>query len=118
VTSGEVRLINSSGNGLLASWKPATATHNASPGGSITLAAASPCQVLLSGGGGRLWLLECTQDGQLVEVAGAVMEAEVACLDVTPVGEETTAIACTSAAWLSFVPFRHHHNHHCSLQGA
>lgn len=70
-------------------WSPSSATHNSSSdgGSSITLAAASPCQVLVAAGGGRVWLLEVSEAGQLVEVTGAVMDAEVACLDITPVGE-------------------------------
>eukprot|EP00878_Enallax_costatus_P030614 GHUV01033367.1.p1 GENE.GHUV01033367.1~~GHUV01033367.1.p1 ORF type:complete len:133 (-),score=25.13 GHUV01033367.1:378-776(-) len=88
VTSSAVRLVSASSNSLLQQWSPSTAKHNPTTGGSsITLAAASPCQVLVAGGGGRLWLLEVTETGELVEVGGTVMDAEVACLDITPVGE-------------------------------
>jgi hypothetical protein len=89
VTSTAVRLISASSGQLLHQWSPATATNNSSSeGGSIiTLAAASPCQVLVAAGGGRVWLLEVTVEGKLVEVTGAVMDAEVACLDITPVGK-------------------------------
>ncbi|KAF8072489.1 DDB1A [Scenedesmus sp. PABB004] len=87
VTSGAVRLVSASSGALLAQWAPASAARNATPG-SITLAAASPCQVLVAAGGGRLWLLEATEGGELTEVAGAVMDAEVSCLDITPVGAD------------------------------
>eukprot|EP00878_Enallax_costatus_P005870 GHUV01006158.1.p1 GENE.GHUV01006158.1~~GHUV01006158.1.p1 ORF type:complete len:800 (+),score=216.97 GHUV01006158.1:186-2585(+) len=89
VTSSAVRLVSASSNSLLQQWSPSTAKHNPTTGGSsITLAAASPCQVLVAGGGGRLWLLEVTETGELVEVGGTVMDAEVACLDITPVGPD------------------------------
>jgi cytoskeletal protein RodZ len=91
VTNASVRLVASSSGTLLAEWSPAAAANHPSSSGnsggsSITLAAASPCQVLVAAGGGRLWLLDITEDGRLVEVAGTIMESEVACLDVTPVG--------------------------------
>lgn len=84
-----MRLVSASSGQLLHQWSPATAAANSSSdgGSSITLAAASPCQVLVAAGGGRVWLLEVLEGGQLVEVTGAVMDAEVACLDATPVGE-------------------------------
>jgi DNA damage-binding protein 1 len=91
VTSSAVRLVSASSGALLTQWSPATAAANSSSGGgagaSITLAAASPCQVLVASGGGRVWLLEVTAEGRVSEVAAAVLDAEVACLDVTPVGE-------------------------------
>lgn len=89
MTSSAVRLVSATNGQLLQQWSPATAKHNSgSEGGStITLAAASPSQVLVAAGGGRLWLLEVTEGGELLEVTGTVMDAEVACLDITPVGE-------------------------------
>lgn len=89
VTSSAVRLISASSGQLLHQWSPASAANNSSSedGSTITLAAASPCQVLVAAGGGRVWLLEVGVEGQLVEVTGAVMDAEVACLDITPVGK-------------------------------
>jgi len=74
-----VRLIDSSGNKLLAEWSPAG-------GRSINLAASSPTQVLLSTGGGELTLLQ-VQEGGLVVAGSATLSAEVACLDITPIGE-------------------------------
>jgi DNA damage-binding protein 1 len=89
VTSSAVRLVSASSGALLTQWSPATAAANSGGGSaSITLAAASPTQVLVAAGGGRVWLLEVTEGGQLSEVSSAVMDAEVACLDITPVGEQ------------------------------
>jgi hypothetical protein len=89
VTSTAVRLVSASSGQLLHQWSPATAAVNSSSegGSTITLAAASPCQVLVAAGGGRVWLLEVSEGGQLVEVTGAMLDAEVACLDIAPVGE-------------------------------
>jgi hypothetical protein len=81
-----VRLISASSGQLLTQWSPAAAAANASSG-SITLAAASPSQVLVASGGGKVWLLEVTEGGELQEVGAVVTDAEVACLDITPVGE-------------------------------
>ncbi|KAF6263102.1 mono-functional DNA-alkylating methyl methanesulfonate N-term-domain-containing protein, partial [Scenedesmus sp. NREL 46B-D3] len=89
VTSAAVRLISASSGQLLTQWSPAAAAANASSG-SITLAAASPCQVLVASGGGRVWLLEVTEGGGLQEAGAVVMDAEVACLDITPVGPDNT----------------------------
>jgi hypothetical protein len=86
VTSSSVWLISASSGQLLTHWSPAAAAANASSG-SITLAAASPSQVLVASGGGKVWLLEITEGGELQEVGAVVMDAEVACLDITPVGE-------------------------------
>lgn len=81
-----MRLISASSGQLLTQWSPAAAAANAGSS-SITLAAASPCQVLVASGGGKVWVLEVTEGGQLHEVGAVVMDAEVACLDITPVGE-------------------------------
>uniref|UniRef100_A0A383VG15 DNA damage-binding protein 1 n=1 Tax=Tetradesmus obliquus TaxID=3088 RepID=A0A383VG15_TETOB len=89
VTSSAVRLISASSGQLLTQWSPAAAAANAGSS-SITLAAASPCQVLVASGGGKVWLLEVTEGGQLQEVGAVVMDAEVACLDITPVGPDNT----------------------------
>ncbi|WIA28318.1 hypothetical protein OEZ86_010868 [Tetradesmus obliquus] len=89
VTSSAVRLISASSGQLLTQWSPAAAAANAGSS-SITLAAASPCQVLVASGGGKVWLLEVTEGGQLHEVGAVVMDAEVACLDITPVGPDNT----------------------------
>ena len=71
-------MIDSTGAKLLASWSP--------PGGqSINLAASSPTQLLLSTGGGALVALD-VQEGGLVEAGTTTLPAEVACLDITPVG--------------------------------
>lgn len=79
VTAASVRLIDSSGAKLLAEW--------ALPEGrSINLAASSPSQVLLSTGGGALTLL-AIQEGGLVVAGSTNLQAEVACLDITPIGE-------------------------------
>jgi hypothetical protein len=64
---------------LIAQWTPGTNL-------SITHVAASPCQVLVAGGGGSLWLLDVTK-GALDMVGCAEMEAEVTCLDLAPAGE-------------------------------
>eukprot|EP00879_Flechtneria_rotunda_P007343 GHRR01007704.1.p1 GENE.GHRR01007704.1~~GHRR01007704.1.p1 ORF type:complete len:982 (+),score=309.67 GHRR01007704.1:155-3100(+) len=92
VTSSSVRLVSSTTGQLLHEWSPANATHNNSSNGgstSITLAAASPCQVLIASGGGLVWLLDVSESGRLEEVSGTVMDAEVACLDITPVGADS-----------------------------
>lgn len=73
-----MRLIDGSGNKCIAEWSPPE-------GRSINLAASSPTQVLLSTGGGAITYLE-VQDGGLVVRGTATLPAEVACLDITPVG--------------------------------
>jgi hypothetical protein len=78
VTAAAVRIIDSSGSQLLAEWSP--------PGGRpINLAASSPSQVLLSTGGGELTLLE-VQHGGLAAAGTTTLAAEVACMDITPIG--------------------------------
>jgi hypothetical protein len=90
-----VRLVDSGGTRLIASWSPPE-------GRPINLAAASPTQVLLSTGGGALTLLSVTEGG--LEVAGGrVMDAEVACLDITPIGGFGFGLVGTGLVWFDIL---------------
>lgn len=49
--------------------------------------AACPTQVVVATGGGSLTVLEVAGEGLLIPVATASVGAEVACVDITPIGE-------------------------------
>lgn len=80
VTSAGVRLVDCMTRQLAAEWRPPA-------GSSISVASTSPQQVVLAVGGGRLVYLE-VGDGALRETAAAELGADVACLDLTPVGDD------------------------------
>ncbi|DAZ92907.1 TPA: LOW QUALITY PROTEIN: hypothetical protein N0F65_013069, partial [Lagenidium giganteum] len=76
VTEHEMRVICSESFQLRSSWKP--------PAGSrITVAAASPTQVVVATSGGFLIYFE-VQKLQLIEQCQTQMEFEIACVDLTP----------------------------------
>ena len=81
VTASGARLLDAGTGALLASWTPPAG------GGGVSVAASSPTQVLLSVGGGALVLLEATEAGTLEQRGAATLDAEVSCVDVTPLGE-------------------------------
>uniref|UniRef100_A0A7S0WJG8 DNA damage-binding protein 1 n=1 Tax=Chlamydomonas leiostraca TaxID=1034604 RepID=A0A7S0WJG8_9CHLO len=86
VTAAGVRLVDCHSQQLVAQWSPPG-------GGAINMAAGSPTQIVVAAGGGSLHLLEVAGEGQLVERASFAVGAEVACCDVTPIGEEGEAAA-------------------------
>ena len=78
VTSAGARLIDATGTRLLAEWAPPA-------GAALNIAASSPTQLLVSTGGGSLMLLDIGPGG--FTVAGTTtLPAEVACLDISPIG--------------------------------
>ncbi|MCL7034899.1 hypothetical protein MKW94_022080 [Papaver nudicaule] len=79
VTASSVRLVGSTSHALLAEWK-------APVGLSINVATANSSQVLLATEGGHLVYLEI-DDGKLTEAKHVVLEYEVSCLDINPIGE-------------------------------
>ncbi|KAL1805820.1 hypothetical protein ACET3Z_028888 [Daucus carota] len=78
VTSSSVRLVSSTSRELRNEWK-------APPGYSVNVATANSTQVLLAAGGGHLVYLEIG-DGILNEVKHAQLEYDVSCLDINPIG--------------------------------
>ncbi|CAH8385815.1 unnamed protein product [Eruca vesicaria subsp. sativa] len=79
VTSNSVRLVSSTTRELRDEWH--------SPAGfTVNVATANASQVLLATGGGHLVYLEIG-DGKLTEVQHAVLEYEVSCLDINPIGD-------------------------------
>ncbi|VVB07861.1 unnamed protein product [Arabis nemorensis] len=79
VTSNSVRLVSSTTRELRDEW-------HAPAGFTVNVATANASQVLLATGGGHLVYLEIG-DGKLTEVQHALLEFEVSCLDINPIGE-------------------------------
>uniref|UniRef100_A0A1J3EVB7 DNA damage-binding protein 1a n=1 Tax=Noccaea caerulescens TaxID=107243 RepID=A0A1J3EVB7_NOCCA len=79
VTSNSVRLVSSTTRELRDEW-------HAPAGFTVNVATANASQVLLATGGGHLVYLEIG-DGKLTEVQHALLEYEVACLDINPIGD-------------------------------
>ncbi|XP_050221597.1 DNA damage-binding protein 1 [Mercurialis annua] len=82
VTSSSVRLVSSTTRELLNEWK-------APQDYSINVATANATQVLVATGGGHLVYLEIG-DGVLTETKHAQLECEISCLDINPIGENST----------------------------
>ncbi|XP_048331269.1 DNA damage-binding protein 1a [Ziziphus jujuba] len=78
VTSSSVRLVSSTSRELKHEW-------TAPSGYSINVATANSMQVLLAAGGGHLVYLEIG-DGLLTEAAHAQLEYDISCLDINPIG--------------------------------
>ncbi|KAL9818275.1 putative transcription factor WD40-like family [Arabidopsis thaliana] len=79
VTSNSVRLVSSTTRELRNKW-------DAPAGFSVNVATANASQVLLATGGGHLVYLEIG-DGTLTEVKHVLLEYEVSCLDINPIGD-------------------------------
>ncbi|CAE6137644.1 unnamed protein product [Arabidopsis arenosa] len=79
VTSNSVRLVSSTTRELRDEW-------HAPAGFTVNVATANASQVLLATGGGHLVYLEIG-DGKLTEVQHALLEYEVSCLDINPIGD-------------------------------
>ncbi|KAJ4798665.1 DNA damage-binding protein 1 [Rhynchospora pubera] len=82
VTSNAVRLVSSTSRELLDQW-------NAPAGFSVNVATANASQVLLATGGGNLVYIEI-RESKLVEVKHIQLEYEISCLDINPIGENST----------------------------
>lgn len=87
VTSNSVRLVSSTSRELLNQW-------TAPSGFSVNVATANASQVLLATGGGHLVYLEIGI-GTLTEVKHIQLEHEISCLDINPIGENSS---CSSLA--------------------
>eukprot|EP00455_Lapot_gusevi_P053385 TRINITY_DN8316_c0_g1_i6.p1 TRINITY_DN8316_c0_g1~~TRINITY_DN8316_c0_g1_i6.p1 ORF type:complete len:744 (+),score=248.39 TRINITY_DN8316_c0_g1_i6:149-2233(+) len=82
VTPTSVRLVDCSSLQLLTHWDPPL-------GSSITVAHASPTQVLVALGGGVLVLLEVGQEkGTITQTATTTLEHEISCLHLNLVGAD------------------------------
>ncbi|XP_010445239.1 PREDICTED: DNA damage-binding protein 1b-like [Camelina sativa] len=79
VTSNSVRLVSSTTRELRNKW-------DAPAGFAVNVATANASQVLLATGGGHLVYLEIG-DGTLTEVKHVLLEYEVSCLDINPIGD-------------------------------
>uniref|UniRef100_A0A7S3QK85 DNA damage-binding protein 1 n=1 Tax=Dunaliella tertiolecta TaxID=3047 RepID=A0A7S3QK85_DUNTE len=80
VTASGVRLIDCHSRHLVSEWKP-------SSGGAINVATGSPTQVAVSSGGGNISLLSVSE-GSLQECSTLQLGEEVACMDMTPIGDD------------------------------
>ncbi|KAJ6836683.1 DNA damage-binding protein 1a [Iris pallida] len=87
VTANSVRLVSSTSRELLNHW-------TAPSGFSVNVATANASQVLLATGGGHLVYLEIGI-GSLTEVKHIQLEHEISCLDINPIGENSS---CSSLA--------------------
>ncbi|KAL3145326.1 hypothetical protein ABBQ38_001586 [Trebouxia sp. C0009 RCD-2024] len=81
VTAGGVRLLSAPTGALLDQWLPP-------PGLQINVASASPSQLLVATGHGNIAYLE-VEEGKLKQVGHHKLDTEVACLDITPIGEDS-----------------------------
>ncbi|XP_010434237.1 PREDICTED: DNA damage-binding protein 1b [Camelina sativa] len=79
VTSNSVILVSSTTRELRNKW-------DAPAGFAVNVATANASQVLLATGGGHLVYLEIG-DGTLTEVKHVLLEYEVSCLDINPIGD-------------------------------
>ncbi|XP_063044827.1 DNA damage-binding protein 1 isoform X1 [Engraulis encrasicolus] len=78
ITSGSVRLVTQESKSLVSEWKEPQ-------GRNISVAACNPTQVVLAVGRVLYYLQILT--GELKQISTTEMEHEVACLDITPLGE-------------------------------
>lgn len=81
ITTTTVRLIDCHTLELVAEWRPPA-------GKNIVVAAGSPSQVLVATGGGHVIYIEIG-DHSLNEKAHIELEAEVSCLDISPIGQDS-----------------------------
>ena len=90
VTNSSVRLVSRDGT-LKDEWKPKDDSE-------ILSAKCNSTQILTASSGGQLHSLSA-QKGKLKLVASKKFENEIACLDCTPMGDETSSSVCAVGLW-------------------
>ncbi|XP_030621661.1 DNA damage-binding protein 1 [Chanos chanos] len=91
ITSGSVRLVTQDTKALVSEWKEPQ-------GRNISVAACNSTQVVLAVGRVLYYLQILT--GELKQISSTEMEHEVACLDITPLGESTVeSTLCAVGLW-------------------
>ncbi|KAJ8344225.1 hypothetical protein SKAU_G00315540 [Synaphobranchus kaupii] len=90
ITSGSVRLVMQETKALVSEWKEPQ-------GRNISVAACNSTQVVLAVGR-VLYFLEIHR-GELKQISFTEMEHEVACLDITPLGEGGESPLCAVGLW-------------------
>uniref|UniRef100_A0A8C9RRC0 DNA damage-binding protein 1 n=1 Tax=Scleropages formosus TaxID=113540 RepID=A0A8C9RRC0_SCLFO len=90
ITSGSVRLVMQNTKTLVSEWKEPQ-------GRNISVAACNSTQVVLAVGR-VLYYLEILA-GELKQISSTEMEHEVACLDITPLGEGGDSPLCAVGLW-------------------
>ncbi|XP_061077869.1 DNA damage-binding protein 1 [Conger conger] len=90
ITSGSVRLVMQETKALVSEWKEPQ-------GRNISVAACNSTQVVLAVGR-VLYYLEIHR-GELKQISSTEMEHEVACLDITPLGEGGESPLCAVGLW-------------------
>ncbi|KAL1007004.1 hypothetical protein UPYG_G00080550 [Umbra pygmaea] len=90
ITSGGVRLVMQDSKALVSEWKEPQ-------GRNISVAACNSSQVVLAVGR-ALYYLQILS-GQLKHISMVEMEHEVACLDITPLGEGGESPLCAVGLW-------------------
>ncbi|XP_064399977.1 DNA damage-binding protein 1-like isoform X3 [Halichondria panicea] len=90
VTSQCVRLVNEESLSCVCQWEP--------PSGKNISTASSNAEQVVIAVGKKLFYLEITNDA-IKQITEAVMEYEVACVDVTPLGDERKSSIATIGLW-------------------
>ncbi|KAL2088954.1 hypothetical protein ACEWY4_015853 [Coilia grayii] len=91
ITSGSVRLVTQESKSLVSEWKEPQ-------GRNISVAACNSTQVVLAVGRVLYYLQILT--GELKQISTTEMEHEVACLDITPLGESGgESLLCAVGLW-------------------
>uniref|UniRef100_A0A4W5MVZ4 DNA damage-binding protein 1 n=1 Tax=Hucho hucho TaxID=62062 RepID=A0A4W5MVZ4_9TELE len=90
ITSGGVRLVMQDSKALVSEWKEPQ-------GRNISVAACNSSQVVLAVGR-ALYYLQILS-GELKQISTVEMEHEVACLDITPLGESGESPLCAVGLW-------------------
>uniref|UniRef100_A0A8C7D3Q5 DNA damage-binding protein 1 n=1 Tax=Oncorhynchus kisutch TaxID=8019 RepID=A0A8C7D3Q5_ONCKI len=90
ITSGGVRLVMQDSKALVSEWKEPL-------GRNISVAACNSSQVVLAVGR-ALYYLQILS-GELKQISTVEMEHEVACLDITPLGEGGESPLCAVGLW-------------------
>ncbi|XP_036836361.1 DNA damage-binding protein 1 [Oncorhynchus mykiss] len=90
ITSGGVRLVRQDSKALVSEWKEPL-------GRNISVAACNSSQVVLAVGR-ALYYLQILS-GELKQISTVEMEHEVACLDITPLGEGGESPLCAVGLW-------------------
>ncbi|XP_046898139.1 DNA damage-binding protein 1 [Hypomesus transpacificus] len=90
ITSGSVRLVMQDSKALASEWKEPQ-------GRNISVAACNSSQVVLAVGR-ALYYLQILS-GELKQISTTEMEHEVACLDITPLGEGGESPLCAVGLW-------------------
>lgn len=92
VSETTVRLISNSGEGLITQWRPSDEKH-------ISVVTCNPAGAQLALACGRHLYFLAIENKQIVLKGHSILDYEIACIDISPIGDNVTSEICSVGLW-------------------